>query len=342
MMAKAKVILLSLIVIIVVFIVILYLYTLSVRPGVLESLGFRYKSPILIKENSGKNLVDYQVLVRVNTQALILQGKMREDCGDIRFTYIHPNKGEIKIPYWIEEGCNTNDTKIWVKVPFIPANGTAVIYMYYGNPNATSESNGSEVFIFFEDFENGNLSDWSAKKLSGSIGNVTTVIGEGYNSQYAVGIKLEDLGGYYASTGVIERVVDIDCSDGCYIDAKIKWSGGGRRNYDNAAVIIEGYNGTHNKTVSYQYIKGSHPCGNYWDAFNGDCGEIDFGCTSKDVWQDLSRDVVRDFRNLCNFNLIKITKISLAVGDHGTTIYLYADNIRIRKYTYPEPSVILR
>jgi len=341
MIAKTKFVFLLSIVIIVILIALLYFYTLNFKSGALTSLGFKYRNLIIIKENSGKNLVDYQILVRINTQSLISQGKMRSDCGDIRFTYVYPNGTEVKIPYWIEEGCNTNDTKIWVKVPFIPSNGTTAIYMYYGNPNATSESNGKEVFIFFEDFESGNLTEWFAKKLSGTSGNVTAVVDNGYNSQYAGGVKLIDFGGYYASTGVMEREVDIDCSDGCYIDAKVKWSGGGRRNYDNAVILIEGHDGVYNKTVSYQYIKGSYPCGSYWDAFNGDCGEIDFGCTPKDIWQDLSRDVVSDFRNLCNFNLRKITKISLAVGDHGTTIYLYVDNIRIRKYTYPEPSVIL-
>jgi len=73
---------------------------------------------------------------------------MKSDCSDIRFTYLNEtDNSEIKIPYWIESGCNSANTKIWVKVPYIPANGNARIYMYYGNQNAVSKSNVSAVFI---------------------------------------------------------------------------------------------------------------------------------------------------------------------------------------------------
>ncbi|MBU5682368.1 MAG: DUF2341 domain-containing protein, partial [Candidatus Aenigmarchaeota archaeon] len=54
-------------------------------------------------------------------------------------------------------GCNTNNTRIWVKVPNIPANSNKTIYLYYGNPNATSMSNGDLVFEFFDDFEGTSL-----------------------------------------------------------------------------------------------------------------------------------------------------------------------------------------
>ncbi|HID66257.1 MAG TPA: DUF2341 domain-containing protein, partial [Aquificaceae bacterium] len=67
------------------------------------------------------------------------------DCGDIRFYYVDPATGnETKIPYWIHSGCGTSKTKIWIKVPYIPANSTITVYMYYGNPRAKSESNKSE------------------------------------------------------------------------------------------------------------------------------------------------------------------------------------------------------
>jgi hypothetical protein len=75
---------------------------------------------------------------------------MRSDCGDIRFSYPNPDGTEIEIPYWIESGCNTPNTKIWVKVPNIPANSNTTIYVYYGNPSATSLSDLDSVsFIYY-------------------------------------------------------------------------------------------------------------------------------------------------------------------------------------------------
>ncbi|MEM0324401.1 MAG: DUF2341 domain-containing protein, partial [Candidatus Aenigmatarchaeota archaeon] len=110
--------------------------------------GWQYRIPITITERSGNTLTDYQVLVLINTQNLISQGKMRNDCGDIRFT---DSDGITLLNYWIEPNtCNTENTRIWVKVPYIPANSQKTIYLYYGNPEATSLSNGTATFIAFD------------------------------------------------------------------------------------------------------------------------------------------------------------------------------------------------
>jgi len=103
--------------------------------------GFQYNATIMINNTNNPNtLTDYQILVTLNTQRLISEGKMQDDCDDIRFT---DNDTTTLLPYWIESGCNTTNTKIWVKVPEIPASSTKVIYLYYGNSEATSLSNFS-------------------------------------------------------------------------------------------------------------------------------------------------------------------------------------------------------
>ncbi|MEM5830955.1 MAG: DUF2341 domain-containing protein, partial [Candidatus Aenigmatarchaeota archaeon] len=119
--------------------------------------NWQYRIPITITERSGNTLTDYQVLVSINTQNLISQNKMRNDCGDIRFT---DSDGITLLNYWIESGCNSANTKIWVKVPNIPANSNKTIYLYYGNPSATSMSNGDLVFEFFDDFDGPNTTKW--------------------------------------------------------------------------------------------------------------------------------------------------------------------------------------
>ena len=104
---------------------------------------YKYIRAITIR-NSGSDITDYQVLVTLDTASLISQGKMRSDCGDIRFT----DSDEVtQLSYWIESGCNSNNTRIWVKVPRIPARSTKNIYLYYGNPNATLQSNGSATLV---------------------------------------------------------------------------------------------------------------------------------------------------------------------------------------------------
>ncbi|MEM0480629.1 MAG: DUF2341 domain-containing protein [Candidatus Aenigmatarchaeota archaeon] len=153
-----------------VLIIILLLFSLTFSQSWLS--GWQYRIPITIKENSGKNLTDYQVLITLDTASLISAGKMKSDCGDIRFT---DSDGTTLLNYWIESGCNSANTRIWIKIPNIPASGTKTIYLYYGNPSANSLSNGDLVFDFFDDFESyadgsdiNNQGGWITKRVGGT------------------------------------------------------------------------------------------------------------------------------------------------------------------------------
>ncbi|MBU5575423.1 MAG: DUF2341 domain-containing protein, partial [Candidatus Aenigmarchaeota archaeon] len=124
--------------------------------------NWNYRMPILI--SSIIEINDYQILIQLNTQTLISQGKMRSDCGDIRITDLNDNL----LNYWIEDGtCNSQNTRIWVKVPKINF-GETRIYLYYGNPSATSLSNGDSVFEFFDDFSGSSLNTNKWDVVAGS------------------------------------------------------------------------------------------------------------------------------------------------------------------------------
>ncbi|RLJ07986.1 MAG: hypothetical protein DRP13_02995, partial [Candidatus Aenigmatarchaeota archaeon] len=105
--------------------------------------SWKYRKPVNIT-GSNKDLEEHQIKIIINTQELISQGKMNETCEDIRFT----NSSSQEMPYWIESGCNTTSTVIWVKTPWIPANQNETIYLYYGNPNVTNTSNRTRVFTY--------------------------------------------------------------------------------------------------------------------------------------------------------------------------------------------------
>ena len=112
-------------------------------PGGWYNASWIYRKPIVINNTQNSNsLTDFQVLVTVDTASLIAAGKMRSDCGDVRIT---DSDGVTLINYWIESGVNSSNTKIWIKVPTIPASSITTIYMYYGNPEATSISNINNV-----------------------------------------------------------------------------------------------------------------------------------------------------------------------------------------------------
>lgn len=67
---------------------------------------------------------------------------------------------------------------VWVKVPSIQASSSKAIYMYYGNPSATSTST-TATFEFFDDFSDldyttnptwNNVNDWGRGNLDASSG----------------------------------------------------------------------------------------------------------------------------------------------------------------------------
>jgi hypothetical protein len=113
-------------------------------------LVFKYMRPITVTAGSNGMPANYQIKIVLDTASLISSGKMRSDCGDIRFYKADGTPLSYYIdPYTI----NTNNTVIWVKDPdALSANGSHTIYMYYGNPNVTSKSDGNATFIFFDDF----------------------------------------------------------------------------------------------------------------------------------------------------------------------------------------------
>lgn len=99
--------------------------------------GWLYQVPITIYEHSGTDLFDHQVPIVFNTMAEIAAGKMQLDGDDIRFgeTCSGPT-----IDYWVEGYMNTDTTKIWVKIPSLPANDSITIMMFFGKLGVSSLS----------------------------------------------------------------------------------------------------------------------------------------------------------------------------------------------------------
>ena len=84
--------------------------------------------------NSGSELINEEVLITIDTATLVTAGKIQNDCDDLRFT---DSDESTALVYWVEGGCNTSATQVWVKIPTLTAGGKT-IYMYYGNPSATN------------------------------------------------------------------------------------------------------------------------------------------------------------------------------------------------------------
>ena len=119
------------------------------------------------------NLYNYQVKVN-----LLFSPAMQSNFADLRFT---SSDGATLIPFWIENYTASVSATVWVRVPNVPAFSTTTIYVYYGNPNANSLSNGTATFEFFENFENPYPSPWTnGSSLPVPISDGTAAV---YNNQ---------------------------------------------------------------------------------------------------------------------------------------------------------------
>ncbi|MCK5594083.1 MAG: DUF2341 domain-containing protein, partial [Candidatus Aenigmarchaeota archaeon] len=114
--------------------------------------GWDYRKPINVSAISA--LTDYQVNISVTWDS-----DMQDNFEDMRFTYYNETSGtETQIPYWFESNTAQTNAIVWFKTNLI--SGYNTVYMYYGNATATSESNGTDTFVFFTSFEDGTLGDW--------------------------------------------------------------------------------------------------------------------------------------------------------------------------------------
>ena len=112
------------------------------------------RKKIIIQENSGNDLTDYQVKLTVSYDS-----DMQSDFDDLRF--IDPYGNELD--YWMEGYTASTSATVWVKIPSIPKNSTTTIYMYYGNATATSNSDPDSTFVFFDSFENDTVGNEPSK-----------------------------------------------------------------------------------------------------------------------------------------------------------------------------------
>jgi len=100
-----------------------------------------------------------QIPIKVNKSSggdVNCNNHCRDDFGDIRFLDID---NITHLNYWIEEQVNGSYACFWVKLPD-DVESDKKILIWYGNENATTTSNGTETFIFFDDFNTLNTSIW--------------------------------------------------------------------------------------------------------------------------------------------------------------------------------------
>ena len=142
----------------------------ALDPWYNSNWGYRKSHVINSASGAGTN---YQVNITVhygsgtdNAWDVYCDSKCRSDFGDIRFT---ASDGTTLLDYWIEEKHDSDNATFWVEITDNLTAQDATIYMYYGNPSATTTSNGDNTFIFFDHFTSLDTSKWTFNSQDGVI-----------------------------------------------------------------------------------------------------------------------------------------------------------------------------
>ena len=277
---------------------------------------------INVQENSGKTLVDFQVLVELSGTNFLLEAK--PDGVDIRFA----DENSKELTYWIEEwDYSSKKAIIWVKVPRIPANGETKLLMYYNNPSAIEVSNGEETFDFFDDFDGIGIdeSKWHINSGKPSVSDSVLSL----NGNCIVSEKVEAFGYNYifesfskvSDTGNLPRSLLRSTNDYNTLDANDRFEFGSWETTDKMllATVNDGI-------------------------FHSNTNNEKFPTSFEVLGITRSSEKIETFRQYD-------PKITVTKNIPNDQLYLqlyswggethYIDWVRVRKYTSLEPTVII-
>jgi hypothetical protein len=218
---------------------------------------------------------------------------------------------------------------VWIKVPSLAAGGSETVYMYYGNPTASSASDGNAVFDFFDDFS-GDLSKWTVVGGTWAIQN-----GELDASTAAFGQRLRAYGITFGN-GIVE--------------ARIKWVSG---TYFEHGLCIRGQ--TDETANSYVYFLSTYSAEKHrlYKRLSSSSIKIAAGDgpnPSQGVWYDIRVSANGNFFAAVTnptYGEISGTDSSFSSGTFclfswaASAEHVHYDNVRIRKYASPEPTTTL-
>ncbi|MFW6120447.1 MAG: DUF2341 domain-containing protein [Petrotogales bacterium] len=98
--------------------------------------------PINLTNNAGQTLLDYAINLTIDYDP-----DMQEDYEDIRFK--HEDYPTTWLDYWIESK-DSSSASVWVNIPEI-STGSSMMFLFYGNPDATDQSDFYSVFSDWEE-----------------------------------------------------------------------------------------------------------------------------------------------------------------------------------------------
>jgi hypothetical protein len=284
------------------------------------------RKAITITELSGSALADYQVKIDISYEPT-----MQADFGDLRFT----NAGDNLLDYWVESKTDGVSVTIWVEVDDIEASTDTSVYMYYGNPAASSASDGDDTFEFFDDFEDGDISDWS------QYGNGTVTIADDSGNYVLLKTANNDPHGGYS----LFNNGSLSDFEAVFKTKRINETGGNQNRYG----IEDGsFNGYGPRMADFNSLPSAFAIER---RAGGGGSNIATKNTSAYQWNTWMTVKFRKYGSTLEFELYNSSESMVESISVSNSLYnsfdrfvvhggweFYTDDIIVRKYASPEPT----
>jgi hypothetical protein len=305
------------------------------------SWGFR--KPVDV-DNTGnpEQLTDYVVKLSIDASQSDFWNEIESDGRSVRFA--DSDKAAL-LNFWTEKfDYSGQSAAFWIKVPLILASSRKNLYLYYGNPGSANASTGSNVFLFFDDFADDDVSDWTIYSSGGVQSSLDPDPPTGTASVYSIEkINNSDPHGGYKLIAVALNTA----AQGYTFEGRVyrpsPYGGGAADRFAIENSSFSGYgiivNHSSNTVGIEERSSGSgsslgasvplNPDENNWYKFRFDMktgGTFDF------YHLDIDDNVLASALNRSDATVSSFDRVTI----HGGYEF-FMDDLRIRKYTDPEP-----
>jgi hypothetical protein len=319
--------------------------------------GWRYRKSHVINPASGAG-TNYQIKITVHYgsgtdsgEHVYLNGKCRTDFGDIRFTR---SDGITLLDYWMERKVDGDNAVFWVEVADDLSTTSQTIYIYYGNPSATTTSNGDNTFLLFDHFEGTTLDSskwslyWRDSQVSYSVSNSILTIECNSSQSVWVGLMIRSLSTFGVNKAIEARVqyVYSQTYPNSYRHLGFVDSSGGLISLDTRLAVADNY-------VQVYYLRAAWVSGYSEQGLENRKDASTVGVVFSGTWNTWLRAEITWYStkttaveggtlkasNTSNVPTVDMyVGIMLARGANSGDAKIQLDWIAVRKYVDPEPS----
>ncbi len=294
--------------------------------GWFSDYSYRKNITIIGQTGAGTN---YQIPLEIGASSggdFNLESHCINFPNDLRFT---AGDGTTKLDYWIEN-VSANPITVWVKVSD-DLESNQSIYIYYGKSGVSYDSNGTNTFEFFDDFELNNFNKWTSFD-SWTI--VSNVVKEGNYAAYVADSDLDrsllknlTLNFSYIETLYVRTdgsstygAYPVLLADESYTTVySIVFYGGVLRYYQGSYVDWP-QNNTYSSNTWYKL---EHA--------------VDFNSNKQKAWKDGNYMGEIDLKDSSGGSVSSVSNFRKKPGSAGKDA-LWLDQIYIRKYVSTEPA----